>query len=139
MKIVLMVAAGMAVGLTVALAVLVQIVASLLQALERLAPLLVVAALLVVALHLFRRRSRSQVVQPDQRHPLPTLPLAAAPMPVPVPVAPRAIVEQQGPYLRWGPVQDDLAPPPAVYGTAAQLRRSPARPLPSRPTGDSRP
>ena len=133
MKIVLMVAAGMAVGLTVALAVLVQIVASLLQALERLAPLL------VVALHLFRRRSRSQVVQPDQRHPLPTLPLAAAPMPVPVPVAPRAIVEQQGPYLRWGPVQDDLAPPPAVYGTAAQLRRSPARPLPSRPTGDSRP
>ena len=96
-------------------------------------------ALLVVALHLFRRRSRSRAVHSDERYPLPTLPLAAAPIPASVPAAPHAIVEQQGPHLRWGPVQDDLAPPPAVDGTAAQLRRSPARPLPSRPTGDSRP
>jgi hypothetical protein len=136
-KIVLMVAAGIAVGLTVALAVLVQIVASFLQALERLAPLLVVAALLVAALHLFRRRGRAQNAQAGQTYPLPALPQAAAPMPVPVPTP--AIVEQQGPYLRWGPVPDGLAPLPAVYGRAAQPRRSPARPLPSHPTGDSRP
>ena len=133
MKIVLMVAAGIAVGLTVVVAMLVQIVASLLQALERMAPLLVAAALLVSALHLFRRRSRSRS---DQPYPLLSQPLTTAPIPVQVPTP--ATVEQQGPYLRWGPVADDHAPHTAVYSTA-QLRRSPARPLPSRPTGDSRP
>lgn len=137
MKIVLMVAAGIAVGFTVVVAMLVQIVASLLQALERLAPILLVAALLVVAVQLFRRRSRARGVQSDYGYPLPALPAASAPVPVP---APRTFVEQQASYLLWGPpVLEDLAPPPVVYGSGAQLRRSPARPLPSRPTGDSRP
>lgn len=137
MKIVLMVAAGIAVGFTVAIAVLVQLVASLLQALERLAPLLVVAALLVAALHLFVRRSRSQGVHSDQGFTMPALPPVSAPVPVPAPT--RAVVEQQAPYLRWGPVQEDLAHPPAVVGSAAQPRWSPTRPHPSRPTGGSRP
>lgn len=137
MKIVLIVAAGIAVGFTVVLAVLIQVVASLLQTLERLAPLLVVVALLVAAVQLFRRRSRRQGVQPHQRLPLPMLPPAPTPMPAPAPT--RAIVDHQASSLRWGPVQEDPAPLPAVYGSAAQPRRSPARPLPSRPTGDSRP
>ena len=137
MKIVLMVAAGIAVGFTVVVALLVQIVASLLQALERLVPLLVVAALLFVAVQLFRRRSRAQGVQLDQGFPLPALPPAASP--VPVPAQSRTVVEQQASYLRWGPVQEDLAPPSVFHGSVAQPRRSPARPFPARPTGDSRP
>lgn len=141
MKIVLMVAAGIAVGFTVVVAVLVQIVASLLQTLERLAPLLAVAALLVLAVRLFRRRSRAQGVQPDQGFPLPALPEAFPPAgtPVPSPAPPRAVIEQQAPYLRWGPVEEDLAPPSVFHSSVAQPRRSPARPLPARPTGDSRP
>lgn len=137
MKIVLMVAAGIAVGFTVVVALLVQIVASLLQTLERLAPLLMVAALLVLAVQLFRRRNRTQDVQPV---PLPALPAALPPAASPVPAAaPRAVVRQDAPYLRWGPVQEDLAPASVAYGSLAQPRRSPARPLPARPAGDSRP
>ena len=140
MKIVLMVAAGIAVGFTVVVALLVQIVASLLQTLARLVPLLVVAALLVLAVQLFRRHSRAQGVQPDRGFPLPALPAAFPPAASPVPVpAPRAVVQQDAPYLRWGPAQEDLAPAAVAYGSLAQPRRSPARPLPSRPSGDSRP
>lgn len=139
MKVVLMVAAGIAVGFTVVVALLVQIVASLLQTLERLVPLLVVAALLVLAVQLFRRRSRAQSVQP-RGFPLPALPAAFPPAASPVPVpAPRAVVQQDAPYLRWGPVQEDLAPASVAYGSLAQPRRLPARPFPSRPSGDSRP
>ena len=137
-----MVAAGIAVGFTVVLAVLIQLVASLLPTLERLVPLLVVAALLVVAVPLFRRRSRARGVQSDQGFPLPLLPPAGAPMsaavPMSAPAPTRATVDQQASYLHWGAVQD-LARLPAVYGSAAQPRRSPGRPRPSHPTGNSRP
>lgn len=141
MKIVLMVAAGIAVGFTVVLAVLIQVVASLLQAFERLAPLLVVAALVVLGLHVVRRRGGRQDRPLLQAFPMPAVPPAVAPPPVaPAELPPVGDDHQQPPYLRWGPpAHADLDARPVSYGAPTHLRRARVGAHPSRAVRGRRP
>jgi len=112
-KIMLMVAAGVAVGLTAAMAVLIQV-------LERLLPIVLVAALVVIALRLARGWAGRPVVTANRAVPLSPAPVItanrAAPLdPAPVVTANRAApldpapVADHATYLRWGPpVCEDL-------------------------------
>lgn len=122
MKIVLMVAAGIAVGVTVALAVLVQVLAALLQVFERLAPLLVAAALVVLVLRIVGRRRGGRGDHGDHVFPLPAVP-PSAPLKV-AHSAPSVADQERAPYLRWGPpVQEDLDAPHVAYGVRHHASR----------------
>lgn len=86
MKIMLMVAAGVAVGLTAAMAVLIQV-------LERLLPIVLVAALVLIALRLARGWAERQAVTAHRT----------------VPLDPSPTTDYAATYLRWGPpVCEDL-------------------------------
>ncbi len=106
MKIMLMVAAGVAVGLTAAMAVLVQV-------LERLLPIVLVAALVVVALRLARGWAGRQAVQAHRTIPHTGAPTVPAHRAVPLTPAPPATAsDHASTYLRWGPqVCEDLDVP----------------------------
>jgi hypothetical protein len=140
-KIVLMVAAGIAVGLTVVLAVLVQVVAALLEALERLTPLLVALAVLALVLHVVRRRRGERGHHPNLAFPLPATPLPSFRPEVPVVIAPELpCVADDQPYLRRGPrVDGDLDAPPVTYNAGARVAPTRAGTHPSRPGRGRRP
>ncbi|MCH9669152.1 MAG: hypothetical protein AB7G47_14480 [Mycolicibacterium sp.] len=107
MKIVLMVAAGVAVGLTAAMAVLIQV-------LERLLPIVLVAALVVVALRLARGWAGRQAVTAHRTIPHTAAPTVQAHRAVPLTPAPTscAASDHASTYLRWGPqVCEDLDVP----------------------------
>ena len=111
----LMVAAGVVVGLTMVIAVA---VAVLIQVLERLLPLLLVAALVVFVLWLVRRRPGPQAIhQAYQAFTVAPAPVAVLP-PAPAP-RPVAANDHAATYLRWGPPRcDDLDAPVAITGAS---------------------
>ena len=100
MKIVLMMAAGVAVGLTAAMAVLIQI-------LERMLPIVLVAALVLIALRLARGWAERQALTVHRAVPLDPSPTVTAHRAVPLDPSPTA--DYAATYLRWGPpVCEDL-------------------------------
>lgn len=133
MKMLLMVAAGVAVGLTVAVAVLVQIIVQL-------APVLVVAALAALVLHLLRRRGRGRLSPTQPWAPHPVVPAQAAPAAVGLPSAESDPVE--GLHLRWGPPAcEDLDAAPAItpHAVGTPVRRPHAGSRPPRAVRGRRP
>ena len=120
-----MVAAGMAVGMTAALAVLIQV-------LEQLAPLVVVAVLALMVLHVIRRRGRGQTDRTDQGSPR----IATLPSPAPI-SAPHD--REPEPILRWGPPTYEDRGVPAAHRASITARRAHSRTHPSRPAGGRRP
>jgi hypothetical protein len=113
-KTMLMVAAGVAVGLTLAMAVLIQV-------LERLLPLLLLAGLVVIALRLLRRRPQPRAIHEFHAFPA-AAPSVAAPLSGPTRF-PVVADDHAAAYLRWGPPPcEDLDAPVAV--TSAHGRRS---------------
>ncbi|MCH9729759.1 MAG: hypothetical protein K0U84_08815 [Actinomycetia bacterium] len=111
MKIVLMVAAGVALGLTAAIAVLIQV-------LERLLPLVLVAVLVVIVVKLARGRLGRRAITAQRAFvaesaPTPPLPIA--------PTAPRAT--NHAPSLHWGPpVYEDLDLPALEVASGPRAR-----------------
>ena len=114
MKIMLMVAAGVAVGLTMAIAVLIQVI-------ERLLPVLLIAVIAVVALRLLGRRPRTPAIDEHQASAT-AGPSMALPPPAPA-MTPVTANDHAATYLRWGPPHcEDLDAPAAT--TSAHGRRS---------------
>ena len=114
MKTMLMVAAGVVVGLTMFIAVA---IAVLIQVLERLLPLLLVVVLVVIVQRLVRRRPGQQAI-----HAYPAFPVAPASLAVP-PSAPAALPvtanDHAATYLRWGPPRyENLDAPVAITGAS---------------------
>ena len=101
MKVLLVVAAGVAVGLTAVMAVLIQV-------LERLLPIVLVAALVVIVLRLARGWAERQAVTAHRAVPLTPAPTVTAhrafPLdPAPTAAPPATASDHASTYLRWGP------------------------------------
>lgn len=133
MKILLIAAAGVAVGLTVVAAVLVQI-------LVQLAPVLAVVAFAALVLHVLRRHGRSRVAPGAQWAPYP----AVLPQPATTASAlPRGVIDPaEELHLRWGPPETedlDVAPAMTPYAAGTHVRRARAGNRPSRAVRGRRP
>ncbi len=108
MKLLLMVAAGVAVGITAAAAVLIQVLLHLL-------PALIVLLVLGIVLQLLRRRGDAGHRGRPEYYP-PAAPEVVEPFTA-LPALPAATVDRDTAYLRWGPVNAPTVSSHAGAGT----------------------
>jgi len=108
-----MVPAGVAFGLTAAIAVLIQV-------LERLVPMVLVAVVVLILVKLARHRLGHRAITADRASVVDFAPITA---PIAAPAAPPARATSQADILHWGPpVYEDLDVPVPEMASGSRVR-----------------